>query len=246
METLHRGHVGGRLAVVIASDTGDGDVHPERVDHATLRDRQLSMAPRPWVMVDEVHGIAVHDVTAHGITSAEGRGVRPWPLAGVADVIVTSEPGVPVAIWAADCAPIALLGERGTTAVVHAGWRGLAAGIVDVALAQFAARGERPAVAVLGPLIHPCCYEFGSDDLDAVAHGVHARREEVAGHTSEGTPALDVPAAVRLALRDAGLHLAVTGPCTGCDGRWFSHRRRTDSERHALVAWTELPADAAR
>jgi hypothetical protein len=249
VDTLHRDLVGRRVAVVIATDTGDGDVHPERVDHAALRARQLSVAPRTWVMVDEVHGVAVHHVTVHDGTSADapdGPAEHPWPMAGVADVIVTSEPTTPIAIWAADCAPIAMFGDAGTTVVVHAGWRGLATGVVDVALAQFATRHERPAVAVLGPVIHPCCYEFGPDDLDTVAHGVHARPDDIAGLTTEGAPALDVPAAVRTALGDAGPRLVAAGPCTGCGGRWFSHRRRNDAGRHALVAWTEFPTDAAR
>ncbi|MDX2382375.1 MAG: polyphenol oxidase family protein [Acidimicrobiia bacterium] len=229
-DTLYRRPIGGRVAVVIATERADGDVHPERVARRTLAERQERVAPSRWVMVDQVHGTTVHQVT--GDTPR-------WPLADAGDIIVASSPGVPIAIWAADCAPIVLFGERGTMVAIHAGWRGLAAGVVDVALAQFVERNELPLIAVLGPVVHPCCYEFGRGDLRAVADGVHTDLDQISGRTSDGAVALDVPAAVRAALRHSGPELAAVGPCTGCGGRWFSHRRRGDLGRHALVAWVE-------
>jgi copper oxidase (laccase) domain-containing protein len=231
-DILYRGSIGDRVAVVIATERADGDVHPQRVAPRTLAERQVRVAPNRWVMVDQTHGTTVHQVSED----------RPrWPLAGVGDVIVASSPDIPIAIWAADCAPIVLFGDRATTVAVHGGWRGLAAGVVDVALAQLRERNERPVVAVLGPVVHPCCYEFGPTDLRAVADGVHTDPDKISDRTSGGAPALDVPAAVRAALRDGGPILAAVGPCTGCGGRWFSHRRRGDVGRHALVAWAEPP-----
>jgi purine-nucleoside/S-methyl-5'-thioadenosine phosphorylase / adenosine deaminase len=233
VQTLFRGPVGERIAVVVATDADDGDFHPGRVDADDLRRRQLRVTSDRWTMVDEVHGIAVH--------SADADTVRPsaWPLAGAGDVIVTSRLGSPIAIWAADCAPVALFGHRGTTIVIHAGWRGLAAGILDVGLATLADRGDAAQLAVLGPVIHPCCYEFGLDDLRSVARSLGVEPDEIAGRARSGARALDVPAAVAVGLRGGGVELAVTGPCTGCGGRWFSHRCRGDLGRHALVAWSE-------
>lgn len=232
---LYRRRVGGRLAVAVATEVSDGDVHPRRVDPATLIERQTRVAPHPWVMIREVHGVEVVRVGAAASPDSDG-----WPSAGVGDVLVTAMPDVPIAIWAADCAPIAVFGADGTMVGIHAGWRGLAAGIIDVGIAEFAARGERPVVAVLGPVIHPCCYEFGDDDLRLVARGIAVEPDQITGRTAGGALALDVPTAVRSALERRGVAVVSTGSCTGCNDRWFSHRHRRDEGRHALVAWTRV------
>jgi len=167
-----------------------------------------------------------------------------WPILGRADVIVSHRwSSRPVGVWAADCAPIALFGAAGTVVGAHAGWRGLASGVVDVAVDVLSRRGESVVAAVIGPMIHPECYAFGSDQLVAVARGVGAEAEAITSVTSDGGAALDVPAAVGAALGRRNLTPDVLGDCTGCDPRWFSHRIRGDIERHALVAWIE-PARA--
>lgn len=239
MQTLFRRVVGERVGVAVATDVGDGDVHPRRVDADELEDRQRRVTSDRWTMVAEVHGT---DVFAVDRTDSAAR----WPLAATGDVIVTSRSDAPIAIWAADCAPVALFGRHGSIAAIHAGWRGLAAGILDVGLGALADRGDRAAVAVLGPVIHPCCYEFGFDDLCSVATSLGVAPEAILGRTVAGAPALDVPAAVSTSLRAAGVAVAATGPCTGCGGRWYSHRRRGDLGRHALVVWTEpVPTGAS-
>jgi copper oxidase (laccase) domain-containing protein len=92
---------------------------------------------------------------------------------------------------------------------------------------------------VLGPSIHACCYEFGEAELERVAFGIGVPSHALSGRTSDDKLALDVPAAVREALARHNVRLDTTAGCTGCDGRWFSHRVRSDGERHAVVAWTE-------
>jgi len=226
MLELLRREFGGRLVVAIATERSDGDMHPLRVDADRLVSRQLAASQRSWVMVNEVHGLDVHRCTR----DEPRRGV-----VGVADVVVSTDGDDPLAIWVADCAPVVLFDSVGAVVACHAGWRGLAAGVVDVAVGEVV----RPVVAVLGPCIHPCCYEFGDDDLDLVAGGVGADRAQISGATSEGRRSLDVPAAVRSALARHDIELAVTGPCTGCDERWYSHRVRADLGRHAVVAWSE-------
>lgn len=219
--------LGGRDVRIVATDRGDGDIHPERVPSAALAVRQLAATGRNWMMVDEVHGTDVVDVNADA----------PWtPMAGVGDVIVTKGTDLDIAVWTADCAPLFLLADDGTTVAAHAGWKGLAAGVIDVAVETARRDGGRVRVAVLGPVIGPCCYEFGHDDLARVAERVHARPVEIAGRTRDGSTSLDVPAAVRFALDHHGIVLDVAGPCTGCDDRWFSHRVRADLGRHATVA----------
>lgn len=238
MRTLYRERVGARVAVAVCTDAVDGDVHPLHVEPATLLDRQRRTTGRPWTMLDEVHGTDVHEVDAAADPTAAG-GVPAWPLAGVGDVLLTGQARTPLAIWAADCAPIALFGSGGTTAVLHAGWKGLAAGVVDVALDAVERRGDTVVVAVLGPVIHPCCYEFGRADLRRVADALGVAPDRLTATTAAGSTALDVPGVVHLALARRGVSLAAIGPCTGCGGALFSHRCRGDLGRHALVAWTE-------
>lgn len=216
----------------MVTDCADGDVHPARVDAEILRERQLALTAAPWVMLDEVHGVEL--VAVDALPTVE------WPLAATGDVLVADRSDDLLAVWVADCAPLALFGANGTSRVVaHAGWRGLADGVVDVAVDAVETTGTGVAAAVLGPCIHACCYEFGADDLDRVAAGVGAPVSAVSGSTGWGTRALDVPAAVAAGLARRGVALDVVGACTGCDRRFRSHRRRVDVERHALVAWFE-------
>ena len=235
MEKLLRLDVGDRVAVAVVTECSDGDIHPERVDVGTLRSRQLELTGSLWMMLDEVHGVEIVDAD----DNIDGVGAA-WPLAGVGDVLVADRSAQVLAVWAADCAPIALFGANGTARVVaHGGWRGLADGVIDVAVDALESTGTSVAAAVLGPCIHACCYEFGDADLDRVAAGVGAPSGAVTATTAWGAGALDVPAAVAAGLARRGVALDVVGACTGCDRRFRSHRRRADLERHALVVWFE-------
>lgn len=239
MRTLLRSTDHGRTLVVAASERSDGDVHPHRVRPDVLRERQVVATGRPWVLVDQVHGTDVHRHRVDDDGTEIPLETPPLSSRVTADVLVATRASVPaLAVWAADCATIALVGDGGTMVLVHAGWRGLAAGVVDVAVDTFEAQVEAVVHAVLGPVIHPCCYAFGADDAAAVARGVGADIDDVVA-AGGGHLALDVPAAVAAALTRRDVTLDVVGPCTGCDARWFSHRVRRDSGRHALVAWFE-------
>ena len=155
-----------------------------------------------------------------------------------ADGAVTSTPGCALVVRTADCAPVVVAGER-SLAVLHLGWRSLVAGLVDRAVGLMADLGDRPVAATLGPCIRPGCYEFSGPERDEVA----ARfGPAVLATTTWGTPALDLPAAVRAALAEQGLPagaLVDEAPCTACDQRWFSHRARQEAGRFATVAWVE-------
>ncbi len=105
----------------------------------------------------------------------------------------------------------------------------------DAAILRTVAPG--PQVAVVGPCIRPCCYEFGAEDLDRLAALLG---DGVRGLTRDAQPALDVPAAVTASLADAGVdEVAFDGACTGCDERHWSHRVGGSASRQALVAWAE-------
>jgi len=119
---------------------------------------------------EQVHGNAVFTLKRGGALPVS----RP-----VADVIVSDRPDVAVAVRAADCAPILLADEvTGAVAAVHAGWRGTAASAVTAGLQALSSEfGGRPedAIAVIGPCIGPCCYEVGTELVDAFAAAGHAR-----------------------------------------------------------------------
>lgn len=228
--------VEGGVLVVAATERHDGSFHPERVDAVCLGERQAALTGVPWTMVDEVHGVDVVDVE---VVDVDGE-VAWQPMVGVGDVVLARRPARPIAVWTADCAPLILADDDATLiAGVHAGWRGLATGVIDAAVDAFDTRGSRVAHAVLGPSIRSCCYEFGTADLAAVAAAVGVDPGALAARTSTGTAGLDMPTAVGFALARRGIDVDTDVACTGCDERWYSHRMRGDAGRHATVAWVE-------
>jgi copper oxidase (laccase) domain-containing protein len=144
-----------------------------------------------------------------------------------ADAAFTRAPLARLAVRTADCVPIVLLGDE-SIGVVHAGWRGLALGIVQ---ATVSAMGDVH-TAHVGPHIRAGCYEFGNGDLDEVAA---ALGDGVRSTTTWGAPALDLAAGVRSALGD--ITLVDTGACTACSDLYFSWRARRDTARFATIAW---------
>jgi len=174
----------------------------------------------------QVHGAEVVVVEVPG---SEGEP----PPAG--DALVSRGSGDVLAVFTADCAAVALASTAGVQAAVHVGWRGLLAGVVEQAVSAMAALGADDVEAGLGPCIGPCCYEFIGGPLDQIAQRYG---DEVRGRTRTGTPALDLPAAVRQALMGAGARLvADDARCTGCSADAWSHRVRGDDARQALFVW---------
>ena len=214
-------------AVVCFTDVSDGDFGV--LDPTPgLESRRRSIVDRPWSWVRQVHEATVLEV------------VRAGQHAGVeADGLVTATLGCPIAITTADCAPLVLLANSGI-AVVHVGWRGLAAGIVEVAAKRLSEIGGAPVASLLGPTISPGAYEFGRDELQLVADRLGPGVE---GRTVDGRAALDVPAAVASACRLAGWPAPERPDCTS-EPRWFSHRTRADRRRQTAVAWLTTPGRA--
>jgi hypothetical protein len=150
------------------------------------------------------------------------------------DALVTSSPGVPIAVLAADCIPVAIADpSSGKVAVIHAGWRGVAAGMVRVALGQFADPSRTE--AVVGPGVGPDHYEVGEDVAAAVsagsAGGAVTRRE---GERL----LLDLPGTVARTLENLGVkRVERADQCTACQSdRFFSYRRDGRTGRQALIA----------
>jgi YfiH family protein len=158
----------------------------------------------------------------------------PAGIFSATDGLLTDERGVALAVLAADCVPVALAHPAtGRLAVVHAGWRGVAAGIVTEALKAF--DQPRQVLAAIGPAIGPDHYEVGED----VAAAVDAATSSGAAITrNRARVRLDLPATVAGILEDAGVR-SISGVdlCTACEAdRFFSYRRDGRGGRQAVVA----------
>jgi hypothetical protein len=196
-------------------DLGRTDPALERDDpEAVAENRRRAEAAaggRPLRIARQVHatGIATDDDPA---SEADGQVTR------AGDVAAT--------VLVADCLPVAIAAPDGV-AMVHAGWRGLAAGILRRGVA---ALGDGPKAAAIGPGIGVCCYEVGDEVRAAFADHPGARR----GRN------LDLKLAARRQLRAAGVEeIEDCDLCTACDPeRFFSHRRDgDDTGRQAGIAW---------
>ena len=186
--------------------------------------RRRAVVDLPWTWLHQVHGAGVVRVTRPG----DGAGT-------MADAAVTAGEGCAVAVLTADCAPVALASREGVIGVAHAGWRGVAAGVIEATVAEMEALGATGIEAAVGPCIHAECYEFGASELDEVA----ARLGDIVrATTAAGAPALDLPAAVRAGLARAGVETVnEIDVCTACSPDHFSWRARRETQRQATVVW---------
>ena len=185
----------------------------------------LPSAPR-WLR--QVHGTVV---------AREPGGDEPE-----ADAAVTGVPGTVLAILTADCLPVVIAARDGSeVATAHAGWRGLAAGVLE---ATVAAMRTAPAQlqAWLGPAAGPSAYEVGGEVHDAF---VSADPGAAAAFVPSrpGHWRVDLYALARSRLQAAGVAAGAIhggGLCTiGDPARFFSHRRDGRSGRIATLAWIE-------
>jgi YfiH family protein len=194
--------------------------------------RRQAVEPGRWAWLHQVHGSEVRQVGEPGAVQGDD-----------GDAMVTATPGVILAVFTADCAPVALASPEGVVGLAHAGWRGIEAGVLDATADAMRRLGATRLEAVLGPCIRPECYEFGEHDLDRLERQLGA---PVRARTVGGRPALDLAAAVRAGLDRAGVDLdGDQGGCTACDGRWFSHRARSEGQRQATVVVVDPPGGPA-
>lgn len=205
---------------VCFTDAADGDFRVRDPLPDLDRSRSAIIA-NPWSWITQVHEADVLTVDHQGHHAG-----------AVADGLLTTTPDCPIAVTTADCAPVVLIAERGVS-VVHAGWRGLMAGIIEVAGAKLIETAGKPVSAMLGPCIAPEDYEFGRTELDLMIKRFGASVEAT---TMTGSPALDVPVAVGVSCERAGW-AAPQRPSSTSDPRWFSHRTRGDVGRQTAVAW---------
>lgn len=186
----------------------------------------------------QVHGTRIATVAA----ADRGRGAadQRHALADV-DGLLTGEPGLPLMVAVADCVPVVVVaaGRGGAlrVAALHAGWRGLLAGILERGV-QLLRRHGSIVAAVVGPSIGPCCFAVGEEVGRAF-------ERQYPGTWHDGR--VDLWGAAVRQLTDAGVaERAVTlaRVCTSCDERFFSHRRDAGrSGRQAGIVWIEAAAD---
>ena len=181
----------------------------------------------------------VHSASVLFFEPGDGDVPGGWKREG--DALWTVSPGTGVGVHTADCVPILLSHREIRVAVaVHAGWRGLAAGIVEGTVRALAGRFGDAAVegivAVAGPCARGCCYEVGEDTAEELrglpGDGKHLRRGKASGKWTA-----DLQAIALEALRSAGIPAGQTGaagPCTICSPRFHSFRREKSTTARQL------------
>lgn len=202
----------GAAGRVVFSDAGDGDLRSDA--GARVRLSQRAGITGEWATVSQVHGSRVVRVFTPG-------------QAGEADALWTTEPGLPLAIFTADCLAV-VLQAPGAVGIAHVGWRGAAGGVFSGLKAAMSEAGFDPERAFVGPGIGPCCFEVGSE--------VAERFPSNLARTSWGSPSVDLSGAVRDSLADLDVWSADV--CTKHDVGWFSHRSDATPSRQAGITWT--------
>jgi YfiH family protein len=191
------------------------------VSNRQLLATALRFAPEQIVIGRQVHGA---ELATHAGPQEPSPFAAPGSPIPEVDGHVTTETSLPLLVFVADCVPVALAGPKGV-AMLHCGWRGLAAGLIEAGAAAVEA-----SAAAIGPSIGPCCYEVGADvrgafdDLGAAAGGDR----------------LDLPAVASQQLRGAGVEqIETSGLCTSCEPElFFSHRRDNGrTGRQAGLVW---------
>ena len=197
------------------TDATDGDL----TEPATLAQLRSELGLDSIATMRQVHGADVA-----------------WAMPGLvpeADALLTYTPNLAVLARVADCVPIVLATEeRDTVGVVHAGRRGLVAGVAPAAAQILLDRGRGGITAWVGPHICGRCYELDAATSAEVAAAVPS----AASTTWTGTPAADIGAGVTAQLEDLGVAVHHVGGCTREDDRFFSHRRNGTSQRQGVLA----------
>ncbi len=200
--------------------TGDPGVRENRHRLAGA----IGVEPERVLIGRQVHGA---DVLRHDEPMRSGAYAEPIPGLPEVDGQVAALDGLVPLVLVADCLPVALAGDR-AVAMIHCGWRGLAAGIVERGVEASGARA-----AAIGPGIGPCCYQVGEPVLGAF--------EDLGpGLAADGM--LDLREVACRLLRRAGIEeVEVSELCTSCHPElFFSHRRDGEpTGRQAGLAWRD-------
>ncbi|MBB5208991.1 peptidoglycan editing factor PgeF [Chiayiivirga flava] len=213
-----------------------GDM-PDAVAANRARLRQIAALPSAPRWLRQMHGI---DVLRFDGDAALREPADPLAPFGEADAAVTSTPGVVLAILTADCLPVLFAARDGSAiAAAHAGWRGLAAGVLEATVAAMRVPGGET-IAWIGPAAGAAAYEVGDAvrDVFVAADGAAARRFVA---TRPGHWLMDLAGLARDRLAALGIAQVSGGEsCTLSDpARFFSHRRDGRGGRMATLAWLQ-------
>jgi len=177
------------------------------------------------VWAEQCHSATVLDANAKG-------------SAGVGDALRLRAGGMAALIRTADCVPIALLAER-VAILIHAGWRGLAAGLPGRAAERLGTAKDESWSAWIGPAIGPCCYEVDEEVAAAVEAQSGTKRER---KRDVARPYLDLRWAAAAQLRAVGARrITLLDHCTRCRSEWlWSYRRDGErAGRNRTLLWRE-------
>lgn len=188
--------------------------------------REAGLPAEPsWLA--QVHGVTVADLDERAPEAA-------------ADAAMTRRPGKVCVILAADCLPIVFATDTGdAVAAAHAGWRGLAAGVIGATVRAMAAQPER-LIAWLGPAIGPEHFEVGAEVREVFLKGDPGVRDAFEAN-ARGKFQADLAMLARRQLEDLGVNrIYGGGECTYARAdRYFSHRRDGVTGRQATLVWRE-------
>jgi len=200
---------------------------------AANRARLQALLPGRPAWISQVHGNGVVDAATVG----------PDQPVRLGDASITDQPGVVCAILTADCLPVLFADMDGrVVGAAHAGWRGLAGGVLGATLKAMRAAGAGEITAWMGPAIGPLAFEVGQDVFDSFAAalpgvdiGFAFRRHSELG----GKYLADIFALARLMLeRDGVTRIAGGIHCTATErDRFYSYRRDGVTGRQASLIW---------
>lgn len=202
---------------------------------AANRARLEAILPGTPAWLSQVHGVAVVDAA------------RQFDGVPEADASVSSTPGAVCVVMTADCLPVLFSSQDGqVVAAAHAGWRGLAAGVLNRTVAAMRERGAGDILAWLGPAIGAQQFEVGQEVLQAYLDGaVNAVEQQaftqafVAVAGKEGKYLADIYALARvMLLRDGVTQVSGGQDCTVSDAaQFYSYRRDGVTGRQASLIW---------
>ncbi|BAQ83154.1 peptidoglycan editing factor PgeF [Pseudomonas sp. St29] len=204
-----------------------GDHVEDQPEAVTENRRRLTerfdIAPA-WLQ--QVHGIAV----AHADPS----------VVATADASWSATPGIACAVMTADCLPALFCNRSGTrVAAAHAGWRGLAAGVLEATLDSLDA-APAEVLVWLGPAIGPERFEVGAEVREAFVSQLAATEQAFVPSVNAGRFMADIYQLARLRLAARGVTAVYGGGyCTVTDPRFFSYRRSPRTGRFASLIWLE-------
>jgi YfiH family protein len=226
ISTLRGGGVShGRYASLNLGDHVEDDAARVADNRRQLRSAARLPAEPDWL--EQVHGVAVADLDQPMVSKT-------------ADAAVTRQVGRVCAILTADCLPMILAARSGeSVAAAHAGWRGLAAGVIESTVRALGLPGEQ-LQAWLGPAIGPKNFEVGTEVREALVAG-DAAAESAFRPNARGRFMADLGLLAKQRLERLGVHrIYGGGDCTYADPkRFFSHRRDGLTGRQATLIWRE-------